>query len=223
MPFGDPAGRHEVEDVFRLLAPLEVEGAPPALQLMPDAHIASVMQANVAARLPGDGPLVGIHISARKPSQRWPAEHFAELMRRLHESHAARFEILWAPGGERDTKHPGDDAKANALTAMTSGLPVIAVPTFRLADLIAALSACYFVICPDGGAMHLAAALGKPIVCFFGDTTASRWRPWGVPYRLLQPASRDVRDIGVDELRQAFAALLGEIRIDRPGTAAGRS
>ena len=223
VPYGDPAGWHEVEDVFRLLAPLGVEGAPPALQLMPDPRLALAMQADVAARLPGDGPLVGIHISARRLKQRWPVERFAGLMRRLHERHAARFLILWAPGGERDARHPGDDSKASTLAAMTSGLPVIAVPTIRLAELIAALSACYFVICPDGGAMHLVAALGKPIVCLFGDSDPSRWRPWGVPYRLLQPASRDVRDISIDEVSQAFAALLAEIRINLPGTAAGPS
>ena len=62
--------------------------------------------------------------------------------------------------------------------------------------------------------MHIAAALGKPILCLFGSESPQRWHPWGVPYRLLQPASHNVRDIGVDEVRQAFASLLEEVRID---------
>jgi len=47
--------------------------------------------------------------------------------------------------------------------------------------------------------MLVAAALGKPIVCFFGNSDAARWRPWGVPHRLLQRASREVTDITVAE------------------------
>ena len=55
--------------------------------------------------------------------------------------------------------------------------------------------------------MHIAAALGKPILCFFGDSDAARWHPWGVPYRLLQPESRDVTDISVAAALQAFREL----------------
>ena len=56
--------------------------------------------------------------------------------------------------------------------------------------------------------MHLAAGLGKPMVCFFGNSPANRWHPWGVPYELLQKSSEDVGDIGVDEVLAAFERLL---------------
>jgi heptosyltransferase-3 len=206
--YGPPAARHEVEDVLRLLAPLAIEAPHPALHVVPDPHLAETMRANVAARLPRDGPLVALHISARKPSQRWPVERYAELARALHARVAARFILLWAPGSERNPQHPGDDEKARALAAALEGVPSLAVPTFRLAELIAALSACDAVVCSDGGAMHLAAALAKPIVCFFGDSTPARWRPWGVRHELLQPPSRDVVDLEVRDALAAFERLL---------------
>jgi ADP-heptose:LPS heptosyltransferase len=59
------------------------------------------------------------------------------------------------------------------------------------------------MICSDGGAMHIGAALDKPIVCFFGNSDSTHWHPWAVPYVLLQPASRDVADISVDEAHAA--------------------
>jgi ADP-heptose:LPS heptosyltransferase len=65
VPYGPPAARHEVEDVLRLLAALGITAPHPALHLVPDPELAATMQANVAARLPGDGPLVALHISAR--------------------------------------------------------------------------------------------------------------------------------------------------------------
>jgi len=60
--------------------------------------------------------------------------------------------------------------------------------------------------------MHVAAALGKPIVCFFGKSDAARWRPWGVPHMLLQPTSLDVVDIGVDEAVAACDSLGAALR-----------
>jgi ADP-heptose:LPS heptosyltransferase len=86
-------------------------------------------------------------------------------------------------------------------------LPLIAYPTYQLKDLAAALSLVDYVICSDGGAMHIAAALGKPLLCFFGDSDATRWHPWGVPYRLLQPDSRDAADISLAAALQAFREL----------------
>ena len=58
--------------------------------------------------------------------------------------------------------------------------------------------------------MHIAAALGKPIVCFFGDSPPFHWHPWGVPYRLLQPSTLDARDVSVADALAAFAQLAGE-------------
>jgi ADP-heptose:LPS heptosyltransferase len=99
-------------------------------------------------------------------------------------------------------------------------VPVVPVPTARLEELIAALAQCDRVICSDGGAMHLAAALGKPIVCLFGNSSAERWHPWGVRYELLQPASRNVADISVDEVLAAHGRLL---QPPQPGSAAAGS
>ena len=86
-------------------------------------------------------------------------------------------------------------------------MPLVSYRAGPLGELIGALAACNAVVTPDGGAMHLAAALGKPIVCFFGDMPPERWRPWGVPHRLLRPDSGKVADLPVDEVLDAFAAL----------------
>jgi ADP-heptose:LPS heptosyltransferase len=119
----------------------------------------------------------------------------------------ARFLLLWSPGAADHPQHPGDDAKAQTLLGAAGKLPLLAYPTHELRDLAAALSLADCVICSDGGAMHIAAALGKPILCFFGDSDATRWHPWGVPYRLLQPGSRDAADVSLAAALQAFREL----------------
>jgi ADP-heptose:LPS heptosyltransferase len=55
-----------------------------------------------------------------------------------------------------------------------------------------------------------AAALGKPMVCFFGDSEAYHWRPWGVPHRPLQPPSRNAADVTVEQAAEAFLDLAAE-------------
>jgi ADP-heptose:LPS heptosyltransferase len=197
-----PPGKHEVETVFALAQALGIEGPPPAMVLAPDA---AEVAAAARALPPGNGPLLGLHISARRPLQRWPVERFAALARQLHADFGARFLLFWAPGAADDPRHPGDDAQAADLARQLAGLPCAAMPTRRLAELIAGLSLCDRVICSDGGAMHVAAALGKPILCFFGDSDVAHWRPWAVPHVVLQ--ADDVADITVAEAAQGYASL----------------
>lgn len=200
---------HETEDICRLLAPLEISGPIPGLTVVPDRALA----AKVAAGFPvaftrASGPIVALHLSARKEKQRWPVDRFAELARQLHAAHGVRFLVFWSPGDEKNPFHPGDDGKAARLLIEIANLPVAPVRTEALSELIAGLSLADYAVLSDGGAMHLAAGLGKPLVCFFGNSPATRWHPWKVAYQLLQKPSEDVRDIQVEEVTEAFRALL---------------
>lgn len=208
IPHGDGASLHETEDMFRLLAPLDVFGPISRLTVVADRPLAQRLRGELPVSVAdGDGPLIALHISARKEKQRWPVERFAELAHRLHLSCKARFLVFWSPGDENNPFHPGDDGKAARLLSALADLPAAPVRTVHLSELIAGLSLCDAAILSDGGAMHVVAGLGKPLVCFFGNSSAERWHPWGVPYELLQAPSRDVTDIGVDEAAAAYARL----------------
>ncbi|MFL6714368.1 MAG: glycosyltransferase family 9 protein [Sulfurifustis sp.] len=209
VPFDRFTDLHEVEYVFKLLAPLGIVGAPPPLFLSPSVSERSDAEAAWAKRGVAGRPL-GVHISARKPTNRWPTERFVALMRRLHAEHGFGFMLFWAPGDAADPRHPGDDAKAREILSALSDVPVVPYPTQRLDQLIAGLSICERVICSDGGAMHIAAALRKPILCFFGNSGATRWRPWGTSHVLLQPDSLDAGDVSVDEAFAGFQRLLAD-------------
>ncbi len=207
LPHSTAAAMHEVEQVFRLAKLFGIETAPGKLSVAVDADARERVSAALRPRDPAR-KLIALHISARKPSQRWPAGRFAELMRALGQE--ADFLLLWSPGAADHPRHPGDDAKAQAVIDAAGKLRLVAYPTRELRNLAAALSLADYVICSDGGAMHMAAALGKPILCFFGDSDATRWYPWGVPYRLLQPESRDAADISLAAALQALRELQRE-------------
>ena len=190
---------HEVEDVFRAGHLYGIEGAPPVTKV-----IAGAKREQTA---------IAIHISARKPSQRWPAQRFVELMRELHARDTAlRFVLLWSPGASDDPRHPGDDVKAAQIVeALGKDFPITPATTPTLPVLIAALAQCGTMICADGGAMHLGAGLGLPIVALFGSSSVQRWRPWAVPQRVLQAPSREVADISVAEVIDAFTEIHGQL------------
>ena len=185
-----PAGMHEVERCFELGRTLGVGGAPGPLRIYSDKKKTAQLHRQVGA-----APSVAVHISARRPAQRWPRDRYAALIREL--AGRERVMLLWAPGSKDNPRHPGDDEAAQWIVQETQGLAVVPVPTPDLGSLIAALSLVDRVVCPDGGAMHLAAALGKPVVALFGDSPVKRWRPWGVPCRIVQPASRNLADLAL--------------------------
>jgi ADP-heptose:LPS heptosyltransferase len=177
-----------------------VAGKPGPMQVTPDPHSRAQLEKQLGA-----GPFIAIHISARRPAQRWPLERYASLATQLAKD--GRVLLLWAPGSKDNPRHPGDDEMAAEILRKLKRGTATPLPTPDLTTLIAALSLADRVICPDGGAMHLAAALGKPVLALFGDSPVERWRPWGVPHRIARPASRNLADLPLQEVLNLFLEL----------------
>lgn len=202
---------HAVEQNWSLLDALGIHGRPGPAHVYADTARLAKIKSRLTEKFEPFGqlgaPVIGLHISARKPGQRWPAERFVELARALHAQQPCLFILFWSPGSETNPQHPGDDEKAANIVAATGDLPLLPWPTQTLPELIAGLAALDRLVCSDGGAMHLAAALGKPIVCLFGNSDPAVWHPWGVAHRLIQPLSRAVADVTVDEVRAALNSI----------------
>ena len=124
------------------------------------------------------GPWILLQPGARWPNKRWPAEHFATLVRQLAAAHPdARFAIL---GSTADRElgaaiAPADPARCLDLTGQLS-LPEM-VEWIRRSDLM---------VSNDTGPMHVAAALGKPLVTMFGPTEPRRTGPYGQLDQVVQ-------------------------------------
>ncbi|MBM3116539.1 glycosyltransferase family 9 protein [Jeongeupia naejangsanensis] len=197
---------HLVERLHRLLAPLGIVVPPGPLRLFADEAQVAGMRARYG--LDGAVPVYALQLSARKLKQRWPVERFAELATRIAAAGPCKLVLLWSPGAADDPRHPGDDDKAAQLVAACPGLPLVPVRTTSLAELKAAMQLCDQVITADGGAMHVAAGLGKPVVALFGNSNAAAWAPWGVPHEILQTEARDVNTLGAETVFAAHRRLL---------------
>ncbi|MEM3369885.1 MAG: glycosyltransferase family 9 protein [Candidatus Micrarchaeia archaeon] len=217
MPIIEPQKpMHEVERVFTLISPLGIKVSPDVMRVFPSQTEIQRMRdflldRRLFTKAQNDKPLIAFHISSRKPENRWSHDNFINLARLILESHNANIMLLWSPGSENNPYHPGDDEKAELII---KALPeIIPFKTIRLSELIAALSFAKLVVCLDGGAMHIAAALGKPIVTIWGSTDPARWRPWGVKHVLFQDNSRDANSIKVMPVYEMVSKLLKELTV----------
>lgn len=198
--------RHEVEYLMQLLLPFGDVAEIPAATITPEPDALAAAR-RLLRPMDGRKPLIGINISARLPSQQWPAERFIELIHQLQTG--ARFVLFWAPGSQNNARHPGDDEKAAEILNASGAVDITPYPTKSLNQLIAGISVTDMLVTADGGALHVGAACNKPIVALFGDSDAKQWYPWRVPHIILQPDSRDVRSITAQQVNVAVRTLCG--------------
>ena len=200
-PTQDWSEHTEVERVWEMGQRLGIKGVPGPLELPLQLYDPSLDIKNIQS--------LGIHISARRVRQQYPIKQWIGLIRALHaRDPKLSFHIFWSPGDAQNPMHPGDDEKADTLKNTLNNLPIKFMPTPSLESLIEGMRTCGSMIMADGGAMHIAAGLNRPIVALFGDSNPKRWRPWGVPHTIIQPNTHDVCDIEVSTIVDAWRDLI---------------
>jgi heptosyltransferase I len=199
-------GVHVIEQSVEVANAIAGDHLPIPLPLLPRDPAAEAR----AAELPQ--PLVLLSPGAGWGAKRWPAERYGEVARRLAEEGCS---VVVNCG-------PAEEGLARQI-AETSGGAARALP-LEMADLIAVTRRATLAIAGDTGPLHLASALGKPVVGIFGPTDPARNGPFHCPSRVLRhPES--VRDhtrrsepeaglltITVEDVTAAALDLLREAR-----------
>ena len=203
-PIIDWTNQTEVERAWELGQRMGLKGLPGPLTLPLHLYDPSSDIKNIQT--------IGIHISARRIKQQYPITAWATLIRKLHDMDSKlTFHIFWSPGDLHNPMHPGDDEKADTLKNTLKNVPIQFISTPTLESLMEGLQRCGSMMMSDGGAMHMAAALNRPIIALFGDSNAKRWRPWGVPYTIMQSETGDVKDIEPSKIIEAWLHLINSI------------
>jgi heptosyltransferase-1 len=167
-------GAHVVEQGAALLGEATgVELVPGAVELPHEAWAESWATDLVEGRR-----VCVLSAGAGWGAKRWPAERFGELARRLRAMGFAA--VVNAPRK--------DDAVASAVVAASGGAAELAV--CNMIGLIALVRRAAVVVGGDSGPVHVAAALGVPVVALFGPTDPARNGPWGAgAVRVLRDAA----------------------------------
>ena len=120
---------------------------------------------------------IAMNVGARWPTKRWPVESFGELVKQLERGGLGPVVLF---GG------PGDLEAAQGLCRTTERPPVNLVGQTGLGLLPPLLRRATVLITNDSGPMHIAAAVGTPVVALFGPTNPMRTGPYGNMHRVLR-------------------------------------
>jgi heptosyltransferase-2 len=107
----------------------------------------------------------------------WPPSRFAEVAKRLQTDRDADV-ILFGTAGEADV--------SAAISAEMRHPPIDLAGKTAIVDLPALLSQCHLFIGNDSGAMHIAAAVGLPVVAIFGPTDPEGTAPVSLRCTIVQ-------------------------------------
>ena len=164
---GDPdEGGHVIRKNLRMLRTLGIDDETVRfpLALTPSAALDEVRQWTSGA------PFALLNPGAAWPNKRWPARRFGEVAAFLREVRGWPSIVLWGPG---------EEALAAAVADASGGAARVAPPT-SVADILAVARASALMVSGDTGPLHLAAAVGTPLVGVFGPTSPARNGPWAL-------------------------------------------
>ena len=119
-----------------------------------------------------------VHPGSRSPMRLWPADRFAAVCDRVQDELGAQVVLVGGPGEHGILGQIRDLMKTHALAPEEPpSLP-------RLAALARASTA---LLCHDSGPMHVAAAVGTPVIALYGSQNPVLFRPPGQGHELLVP------------------------------------
>ncbi len=171
----DVRGRSQVYYYRSMLAGLglHVSGAPDA-----SLHCPPEWSQKAAAKLGADGPWLGLNPGAfYGTAKRWLPERYAAVADRVARRTGAKIAIL---GGAAER------ALGEAIARMMVTPARVLAGETTLPELVGALRQLRGLITNDSGPMHLAAALGVPVVAVFGSTDWRETAPVGARARLVR-------------------------------------
>jgi heptosyltransferase-2 len=180
-----PASAHHIHDYLRLVAALGASAEP----LPPRIFISQEEAEKTAARLGlpawrADRPFLGLNPGAAYgPAKRWPVPSFIAAGIAIHRATGCRWIVFGGPS-DRETAH----FLSTGLGQQLPGQPVINLAgQTTLRELAAALMSCRLLLTNDTGPMHLAAAVGTPVVVPFGSTSPEMTGPvWSAAAQILR-------------------------------------
>jgi len=157
------ARAHATRLYAEVLAPLGAAAPGPLRVALSEAARAAAGEALAGAA----GPLVAIAPGATWATKRWAPERFAAVAEALH---ADGHGLVLCAG-------PGDAAAVAAFRAACRAPIAADLTPLTVEGMAAALARVKLLVSNDSGPVHLASALGTPVLALFGPTSTVRWAP----------------------------------------------
>jgi lipopolysaccharide heptosyltransferase I len=157
--------RHVIQKNLSILSALDISSSAIDMPLTPHASAETTAAIETAG-----GPMryIVINPGAAWPNKRWPPERFGALASILFQHAGLRSLVTWGPA---------EQTLATTVIDASSGAASLAPPT-SVSDLAVLMRQAALVIAGDTGPLHIAAAMGAPLVGLYGPTWPERNGPW---------------------------------------------
>jgi lipopolysaccharide heptosyltransferase I len=155
---------HVIDKNLALLAPLDVQDRSVRF---PIAIPHSVAVDGAIERFGGQ-PFAILNPGAAWPNKRWPPERFGAVAAALQREFGMRSLVMWGPD---------EQTLASAVVTASEGAAERA-PETSINDIVGLARASKLFVSGDTGPLHIAGAVGTPIVALFGPTYSERNGPW---------------------------------------------
>jgi heptosyltransferase-1 len=197
----DHRKRHLIDRYLDVLRPLEIENAErlPTLKTRP-ADAAALERILVKAKADAGAPLVGLFPGAGHPSRRWPLEQFASLADFLIRNDEVKILVFVGPEERAFIKDIRRQFPPSTVVLEQLTIPQLAAAQARLAAFVS----------NDTGPMHIASAVGTPVVLLLDKRAPESYLPQGDRHRVIYNSV--IGDITVDEVYAATRSILASVR-----------
>jgi len=172
-----PGMRHRIDRDLEVLKPINIQAGSkdPQLWLTPEEED-SADQLLDQLGVQRSQSIVMLQPGARYWFKAWPPERFAELADRLMSQYGCQVLI---GGSDQDID------LAQQIRQMAKCRPIIMAGRTTIKQFAAIAKKSALFIGSDSGAMHVAAAIGTPIVALFGPSNPAEWGPKGAHAEVL--------------------------------------
>ena len=193
----DHRTRHLIDRYLDVLGPLDIKNAErlPTLKTRP-VDAAALDRILVKAKADSGTPLVGLFPGAGHPSRRWPLEQFASLADFLIRNDQVRVLVFLGPEERDFVKDIRQQFPPSVVILDQLTIPQLAAAQARLAAFVS----------NDTGPMHIASAVGTPVVLLLDRRAPESYLPQGDRHRVIY--SNVIGDITVDEVYAATRSIL---------------
>ncbi|MDA8099445.1 MAG: glycosyltransferase family 9 protein [Nitrospiraceae bacterium] len=172
---------HAVQNYLETLAPLGIPPAGDRLEFFLDAPSRDFAK-EILPSPPSGAPVIALNPGATHAVNRWPAQRFAELADLIAERIGGQAIII---GG------PDDVPLAEQIIEASRTKPRSFAGKTSLLQLGALLERCSLLVSGDTGPMHLATAVGTPVIALFGAADPDRTGPIGAANRVIAASDVD--------------------------------
>ncbi len=177
-----PGGCHVVTFALQLAAmaarclgtPATINTLAPPVRLVPTADDEAEATEVLASVTDAGDPPVVLHPGSGWPLKNWPPDRWGELAAALRQ---------WYGVAPLVTGSAAEEDLVRVIVAASGGAALGLAGRLSLGGLIALLRRARLLIATDGGPLHLAAAVGTPVVGLYGPADPVMYRPWCPPER----------------------------------------